>query len=96
MVNSLAAVTATETCHSKTLSDNTVIIYPDTPETYRRLVSHLREKKIIFHTYQLRQERAYRIVIRDIHPSVSLQEIAEELNNKGHKVRNIISVKHSQ
>jgi hypothetical protein len=73
MVNSLAAATATETYHSKTLSDNTVIIYPDTPETYRRLVSHLHDKKIIFHTYQLKQERAYRIVIRDIHPSVSPQ-----------------------
>jgi hypothetical protein len=38
MVNTLAAVTATETYHSKTLPDNTVIIYPDTPETYRRSV----------------------------------------------------------
>jgi hypothetical protein len=94
MVNSLAAVTATETYHSKTISDNTVIIYPGTTETCRRLVSHLRDKKIIFHTYQLKQERAYRIVIRDIHISVPPQEIAEELNNKSHKVRNIINVKH--
>jgi hypothetical protein len=66
MTDSLAAVTAKETYHSKTVSNNTVIIYPDKPETYRRLISHLREKNIIFHTYQLKQDRAYRIVIRDI------------------------------
>jgi hypothetical protein len=94
MTDSLALVTAKKTYHSKTVSNNTVIIYPDKPETYRRLISHFHEKKIIFHTYQLNQERAYRIVIRDIHPSVAPQEIAEELNNKAHKVRNIINVKH--
>jgi PAX-interacting protein 1 len=32
--------------------------------------------------------------MRDIHPSVSPQEKAEELNSKGHEVRNIINVKH--
>jgi hypothetical protein len=45
MTDSLILVTAKETYHSKTLSNNTVIIYPDSPGTYRRLISHLREKK---------------------------------------------------
>jgi hypothetical protein len=89
MTDSLAAVTAKETYHSKTVSNNTVIIYPDKPETYRRPISHLREKRLSFIP-----TGAYRIVIRDIHPSVSTQEITDELDSKGHKVRNIINVKH--
>jgi hypothetical protein len=48
MTDSLAAVTAKETYHSKTISNNTVIIYPDKADTYRRLISHLREKRLSF------------------------------------------------
>jgi hypothetical protein len=44
MTDSLALVTAKETYHSKTVSNNTVIIYPGKPNTYRRLISHLHEK----------------------------------------------------
>ena len=94
MVNNLAIVATKESYHTKTTTNNTVIVYPHKPETYRRLISHLRENKIIYHTYQLKQERAYRVVIRDIHSSVSPQEIADELNAKGHQVRNIVNVRH--
>jgi ribonuclease BN (tRNA processing enzyme) len=65
-----------------------------TPETYRKLIQHVRDEKIIHHTYQLKQERAYRIVIRDLYHSIPISDIAEELNKKGHKVRNMINVKH--
>jgi hypothetical protein len=94
MADNLATVASKENYHTKTISNNTVLVYPHKPETYRRLISHLRENKIIYHTYQLKQERAYRVVIRDIHSSVSTQELAEELNTKGHQVRNIVNVRH--
>jgi hypothetical protein len=35
MTDSLALVTAKQTYHSKTVSNNTVIIYPDKPEKKR-------------------------------------------------------------
>jgi hypothetical protein len=55
---------------------------------------HVRDEHVIHHTDQLKQERAYRIVIRDLHHSIPVSDIIEELNKKGHKVRNMINVKH--
>jgi hypothetical protein len=65
-----------------------------TPESYRRLVKQLQDDKIIYHTYQFKQERAYRIVIRNLHYSTPTAQITTELEEQGHKVRNILNVKH--
>ena len=37
------------------------------PNTYRKLIRHLNRENIIHHTYQMKQDRAFRIVIRDLH-----------------------------
>jgi hypothetical protein len=42
----------------------------------------------------MKQERAYRIVIRNLHYSTPIAQITAELENPGHKVRNILNVKH--
>jgi hypothetical protein len=51
------------------------------------------EKNIIHHTYQLKENRAFRIVIKHLHFSTNLQEIEQELNKEGHKVRNILNAR---
>jgi hypothetical protein len=45
-------------------------------------------------TYQIKQERAYRIVNRDLPHSIPMSDI-NELDKKGHKVRNMINLKHT-
>jgi hypothetical protein len=67
---------------------------PNTPETYRKLIQHVRHEKIIHPTYQIKQETAYRIVIRDLHHSIPMSDIIEELNMKVHKVRDMINIKY--
>jgi hypothetical protein len=94
MTANLSTIVPAENYHTKTLANNTVSIYPHTSATYRKLIPHLKKHNIIFHTYQLKQDRAYRIVLRDIHPTVPTQEIADELTKKGHHVRNIINIRH--
>ncbi|CAH1102501.1 unnamed protein product [Psylliodes chrysocephalus] len=90
MIANLTAATAAETYYTKTLSNNTVIINPTNPDTYRKLIHHLRNENIVQHTYQPKEERAYRIVIRGLHHSIPTEDISNELNNNGFKVRNII------
>jgi hypothetical protein len=77
-----------------TTPENTVKITLKTVESYRKLVHHLKDEGIVYHTYQLKEDRAYRIVIRGLHPSIQTEEIKEELSSKGHKVRNLVNVKH--
>jgi hypothetical protein len=52
------------------------------------------EQHICHHTYQLKEERAYRIVIRYLHHSTNLDDIKQELAELGHTIRNIINVRH--
>lgn len=94
MINNLAEVTADETYHTKALANEIVKINAHTIDTYRKLVRHLRDENIIHHTYQVKEERAYRVVIRNLHHSVPLEDIKQDLSKAGHNVRNIVNIKH--
>lgn len=76
-------------CLSRT---NDTKILPDTPDTYRRIVKYLTETKADYHTYQLKQDRAIRVVIRRLHPTTPADALEEELIGLGFKVRQITNV----
>ena len=50
--------------HVKILSTN--------PDAYRKLTKLLKTLNANFHTYQLKQERPFRVVLRNIHHSANL------------------------
>ena len=65
-----------------------------TPETYRKLVKYFKDNNIFYHTYQLKEKRAYRIVIKYLHHSTDAEDIKQELYELGHNVWNIIDAQH--
>lgn len=94
MVKQIQDIAEDEQYYTKTLANNVVKINCSTPDTYRKLVRHFKEKNIYHHTYQLKEERAFRIVIKYLHHSTSIENIKQELFQLGHTVRNIINVRH--
>ncbi|PNF35987.1 hypothetical protein B7P43_G02293 [Cryptotermes secundus] len=94
MVAHLSATIEEDQYYCKVQSNDTIKIQVTTPESYRKLIKQLQDDKIIYHTYQLKHERAYRIVIRNLHHSIPTTQITAELEKQGHKVRNILNVKH--
>jgi len=94
MLNNLQEVIEAERFHTKTLSNNTVKVNTHSIEGYRQLIRHLNNENIIHHTYQLKQERAYRIVLRDLHHTIPIEDIKEELQAYGHTARNIMNIRH--
>ena len=54
---------------------NHVKILPTHPDAYRKLTKLLKTLNAKFHTYQLKQERPFRVVLRNIHHSVDLDEL---------------------
>ena len=94
MLNNLQEVIEAERFHTKTLSNNTVKVNTHSAEGYRQLVRHLNNENIVHHTYLLKQNRAYRIVLRDLHHSIPTEDIKEELQTYGHTARNIINIRH--
>jgi PAX-interacting protein 1 len=51
-----------------------------TTETYRKLVKYFKENNIFYHTYQIKEERTYRIVIRYLYHSTETEDIRNNLN----------------
>jgi PAX-interacting protein 1 len=46
-----------------------------------------------FHTYQLKEERSYRVMLKNMHYSTNPQEIINEIEKLGHTVTNIWNIK---
>ncbi|XP_044317584.1 putative uncharacterized protein DDB_G0292292 [Drosophila rhopaloa] len=70
-------------CHT----DNSVSILAADSDAYRAITKSLTIKKVPFHTWQLKEERSFRIVIRGVHHSIPDEDIKESLTSLGHNVR---------
>ncbi|KAE9532288.1 hypothetical protein AGLY_009911 [Aphis glycines] len=64
------------------------------PVAYRALVRFLRDEKAEFHTYQLKEDKPLRVVIRNLHPTTPLNLIKEELTVRLFEVRQVTNVLH--
>ena len=94
MIKRITDIAEDEQYCTKSLENNVTKITCGTPETYRILVKYFKGNNIFYHTYQLKEERAYRIVIKYLHHSTDTEDIKQELFELGHNVRNIINAQH--
>jgi hypothetical protein len=71
----------------------TIKVQPKTSESYRKIIKALAKILMEFHTYKLKEERSYTVVLKDMHYSINTQEIKTEIDNLGHTVTNILNIK---
>ena len=76
------------------INNNHVKILPTNPDAYSKLTKLLKTLNANFHTYQLKQKRPFRVVLRSIHHSANLGELKFELLKLGHEVTNISNIRH--
>jgi hypothetical protein len=96
VINHLAEVTEEENYSTRSMSHNIIKINCNSPETYSKMIKVIEENNIIYHSYQPKDERPSRVVIKHLHHTVDLKDIIDKLSALGHKVRNIINAKHHQ
>jgi hypothetical protein len=72
--------------------NNGVSIYPRTSEAYRKIVHYLKSINLNFHSFQLKEEKAYRVVIRHLHPATDPIEIKTALEELSFNVRSVVNV----
>lgn len=77
-------------------TSNYLKIQTNNPDNYRKLIHFLKGINAQFHTYQLQADKPLRIVIRNLHPSTPVTDIASAIEEIGHSVRNVINIKHAQ
>lgn len=95
MVNAVGSMVSKDLYTYKCLNQDKIKIIPASVEAYRKIVKGLSDLNINFHTYQLKQERAYRVVLKNMHYSTPVEAIKGAVEEVGHKVRNIINVRNN-
>ncbi|KAL4104827.1 hypothetical protein QTP88_020103 [Uroleucon formosanum] len=71
---------------------NGIKLSTSSADSYRTVIKFLQSNKADFHTFQLKEDRAFRVVIRNLHHSTPISEIKNELIALGHTPRNITNV----
>ncbi|GBP60981.1 Nucleic-acid-binding protein from transposon X-element [Eumeta japonica] len=66
------------------------------PESYSTIYKELKNRSTEFFTYQPKQERSFRVVLKRIHPSTSTDDIKQALEDLHHKPNNIWNVKNTK
>ncbi|KAL4091575.1 hypothetical protein QTP88_026242 [Uroleucon formosanum] len=61
-------------------------------DSHRAIVKFLKSENVSFHSYQSKESKPFRIVIRNLHPSTDKDYINKELSDLGFQVKNITNV----
>lgn len=78
----------------KVVSSDTIKIQTIELEDHKAVIDILKANKAEFHTYQPRQQTAYRVVIRNLHYSTDQDKFIDEIETHSHSVRNLWNIKH--
>jgi len=63
-------------------------------ESYWALIHFLKEQEAEFYTYQLKQDKPLRVVIRNLYPTTNVDTIKEELEVRLFEIRRVTNVLH--
>jgi len=94
MIKSISEVAEDVQYFTKSMANNVIKLSCTTPDTYRNLIKHFKEKGIYYHTYQLKEERAYRVALKYLHHTTDVEDTRQELFALGHVARSIVNVHH--
>jgi len=89
MLADLREVTEPGSFAYKATGGGCVRIMPKDSSTYRKIFDHMDYHNMAFRTFQLKENRAFRVVIKGLHSTTPAKFITEELKGLGHIVRDI-------
>lgn len=85
--------TVTDQYEIKILRGEQVKIQPKTTEAYTKIYKELQKRETEFYTYKPKEERSFRVVLKNIHPTTETNDIKVALEELDHKVTNIWNIK---
>ena len=94
MIHSINEVAEAEQFYTKSLANNVIKITCLTPETYRSLIKHFKETDVYYRTYQIKEEKAYTVILKYLHYTTEIEDIRQDLLQQGRVARNIVNVRH--
>lgn len=83
----LATVAHSEDFSFKVITKQQLRLNCTTAETYKEVINLIRIKGLIGHTFTRKEDKLYRIVIKNLHPSTPVDEIKLAIEASGNRVR---------
>lgn len=77
----------------KTINEEQIRVQIMNPQMYAIIVKELIARKPEFHTYKSKQDRSFRVVLRNMHSSTNLEDLKQAINTLGHEVTNIWNIR---
>ena len=71
----------------KIFNKNLLRLMVDSVDNYKRVIELIRKKGLIGHTFTRKDNKPYRIVIKNLHHSTPHEAIVEEIEKSGNKIR---------
>lgn len=71
----------------KIVTKDELIISTPTAESYKKIISHIRSKGLIGHTFTRKEDRSKKNVIKNLHHTTALEEIIKAVEDTGNKLR---------
>lgn len=96
MLENVSEIIPKDHFFTKSIANEMVKISISDVDSYRKLVKKFRENKISFYTYQIKNERAFRVVIRNLHHTSDPNDIKSALASEGYEVRNVSNIRHQK
>ena len=93
MINHIQTTTSKDRFVCKTFANNSVKVNTKSADSYRKLIHPLKQGNVEYYTYQPRVERAYRVVIKNLHATITTDDIKDELQSIGFKIRNVVHIR---
>ena len=90
----ITEVAEDEQYYTKSMTNNVIKLTCTKPDTYHKLIKHFKENGIYHHTVPLKEERAYRVILKFLHHTTEVEDIRQELFALGHVARNTVNVHH--
>lgn len=75
------------------MSNNRVRVQAQTTEIYSKIFKELEQKETKFYTYELKENPAFRVVLKQMHHTTDINELKEVLLTYGHEARKIHNIK---
>lgn len=85
--------TAKDEYYVKVLSYEEIKIQPKTVEAYEVIVSELNKRNTEYYSYQKKQDRAFRTVLKNLHSSTNTDLLKAEIEEMGHTVLRINNIR---
>lgn len=87
---------AKDNYETKLISGSQVKIQLKSTEKYNVVITELKKRNTEFHSFQCKEDKPFKVIIKNLHHTTDIDELTEEISHHGHEVTRITNMLNRQ